>query len=229
MVAKIIHYCWFGGKPLPKYAKNNIASWKKFFPDYEIKEWNEENFDINMIPYTRDSYSQKKYAFVSDFARYWILNNYGGLYFDTDVEVIKSFDDILKKGPFLGIEKNKDKISINPGLGMGAIKGMNFYKRMIDFYSLLPQTDIVEPYLVSKTTEFLNQDGFTQEDRLQKVDDIFIYPNEYFNPLDDYTGKITITSNTHSIHFYAKSWIKNYGIVRNYLSHKFHFFLKIFK
>ena len=222
MIPKVIHYCWFGGKPLPKYALKNIASWKKFFPDYEIKEWNEGNFNVNMIPYTRESYQQKKYAFVSDFARYWILYNEGGVYFDTDVEVIKSFEDIIKNGAFLGIEKDRNIISVAPGLGMGAYKEMNFYKKMVDFYSLLPQNDIIKPYLVSKTTEFLELNGFIKKDELQKINDITIYPNDYFNPLDDYTGKINITTYTHSIHYYAKSWINNYGIVRKKLTHLIH-------
>ncbi len=94
-ISKIIHYCWFGGKPLPNSAKKCIASWKKFFPDYEIKEWNEDNFDVNMVPYIAEAYKAKKYAFVSDYARFWVLFKYGGLYFDTDVEVIKPMDEIV--------------------------------------------------------------------------------------------------------------------------------------
>ncbi|MCH5229295.1 MAG: glycosyl transferase [Muribaculaceae bacterium] len=222
MIPKIIHYCWFGGNPLPKYARENIESWKKFFPDYEIKEWNENNFNIEIIPYTQESYKQKNYAFVSDFARYWVLYNFGGLYFDTDVEIIKSFNDIIQQGPFLGIEKGKSGIFVNPGLGMGAVKGMNFFKLMIDFYSNLDKKIEIKPYLVGKTTEFLIQSGFLRKDEIQKVKDITIYPNDYFNPLDDYTGKITITPNTHSIHYYAKSWIDNYNPLRNKYSRIWH-------
>ncbi len=92
-IPKIIHYCWFGGKPLPKMANKCIASLKKYLPDYEIKQWDESNFDVNIIPYTQQAYEAKKYAFVSDYARFWILYNYGGLYFDTDVKVIKSMED----------------------------------------------------------------------------------------------------------------------------------------
>ena len=95
MIPKIIHYCWFGKKPLPKLALKCIASWKKFLPDYEIKEWNEDNFDVNQIPYTSEAYACKKYAFVSDYARFKIMYEYGGIYFDTDVEVIKPLDDII--------------------------------------------------------------------------------------------------------------------------------------
>jgi len=105
MIPKVIHYCWFGRNSLPPLAVKCLESWKRFFPDYEIKEWNEDNFDVNIISYTAEAYRVKKYAFVSDYARFWILYHYGGLYFDTDVEVIKSMDDIIAKGSFMGCEK----------------------------------------------------------------------------------------------------------------------------
>ena len=123
MIPKVIHYCWFGRNPLPKSALKCIDSWRKFFPDYEIKEWNEDNFDVNIIKYTQDAYNAKKYAFVSDYARIWILYNYGGVYFDTDVEVISPMTDIIEKGPFMGFEINnstENKIAVNPGLGIGS-------------------------------------------------------------------------------------------------------------
>ena len=124
MIPKIIHYCWFGRGPLPELAQKCIASWKKYLPDYEIKEWNEDNFDVNIIPYTAEAYKAKKYAFVSDYARFWILYKFGGIYFDTDVEVIRPIDDIVERGNFMGFETdpsltNDDasKASVAPGLG----------------------------------------------------------------------------------------------------------------
>lgn len=104
MIPKIIHYCWFGRGPLPELAQKCITSWKKYLPDYEIKEWNEDNFDVNIIPYTAEAYKAKKYAFVSDYARFWILYKFGGIYFDTDVEVIRPIDDIVERGNFMGFE-----------------------------------------------------------------------------------------------------------------------------
>lgn len=224
MIPKIIHYCWFGNKSLPRYAKKNIESWRRFFPDYEIKEWNEGNFDVNMIPYTESAYRNNKFAFVSDYARYWILYNFGGIYFDTDVEVIRPFNDIIKRGPFLGIEKDRDLISVNPGLGMGANRNMDFYKRIIDFYRrlIVDENNAVLPYLVNETTRFLVEKGFVDEDKEQIVDGITIYPNDFFNPLNDYDGRLNITENTHSIHYYAKSWIKGYTPLRNFLTRKYH-------
>ena len=104
MIPKVIHYCWFGGNPLPELAKICIDSWKKYLPDYEIKEWNETNFDLDSCEYIREAYNCKKWAFVSDYARFWILYNYGGLYFDTDVEILNPLDDIIKCGSFMGNE-----------------------------------------------------------------------------------------------------------------------------
>ena len=99
MIPKVIHYCWFGGKPLPELAEKCLASWRKYLPGYEIRRWDESNFDINILPYTREAYGAKKYAFVSDYARFWILYNQGGIYFDTDVEVIAPLDSIIAAGP----------------------------------------------------------------------------------------------------------------------------------
>ena len=135
MIPKTIHYCWFGGKDLPEDAQKCIASWRKFLPDYEIKEWNEQNFDVNSIPYTAEAYRAGKYAFVSDYARMLILYQHGGLYFDTDVEVIKPLDDIVTRGPFMGYEIEPDgnqteTTATNPGLAIGAEPGMDIYMNL---------------------------------------------------------------------------------------------------
>lgn len=140
MIPKVIHYCWFGRNPLPKDAIICINSWKKNLPDFEIKEWNEDNFDVNMIPYTAEAYAAKKYAFVSDFARFWILYKHGGLYFDTDVEVIKPLDDIIARGNFMAYECPSPEAggmekSIAPGLGLGVNPGLGLLKDLIDTYS----------------------------------------------------------------------------------------------
>lgn len=223
MIPKVIHYCWFGRGRLPKSAVKYIESWKKFFPDYEIKEWNEDNFDVNRIPYSQTAYSMKKYAFVSDYARYWILYHCGGVYFDTDVEVIKSFDDILSAGPFLGIEKSRAKISINPGLGMGAVAKMPFYREVLeDFERWQFNQEPIAPILIKSTTERMINHGFIYGDKKQTIAGITIYPNDVFNPYDDYTGRLNITLNTHSIHYFAKSWIDHYSPLHNWLSKRYH-------
>ena len=226
MLPKIIHYCWFGRNPLPPLALECIASWRKFFPDYEIKEWNEDNFDVNMMPYTREAYAQKKYAFVSDVARFWILYNHGGIYFDTDVEVIRPMDDILQKGNFMGFETDPDgensplkyapryAFSVNPGVGIGMEQQHSFCEKMLDFYKELHFTSAStnDPFLkniVTYTTEMLMKEGLQGIKGIQQVGDITIYPSEYFAPINVITGRLHITPNTHTIHRYMGSWDSN--------------------
>lgn len=217
MITKIIHYCWFGRNPLPESAQKCIASWRKFLPDYEIKEWNEDNFDVNMVPYTAEAYSAKKYAFVSDYARFWILYRYGGLYFDTDVEVIKPMEDIIERGPFMGIEvESKDTGNgpsvpmVAPGLALGAEPNMDIYNILIQYYSELHFLDkdgnqnLVTS--VKHLTGILVQNGLQTSNGLQNVAGIWIYPRDYFNPLDSLTGRLKLTENTRSIHWYMNSW-----------------------
>lgn len=226
MIPKIIHYCWFGGNPLPKSAQKCIRSWKKHFLDYEIKEWNEQNFDVNSIRYTQEAYERKKYAFVSDYVRFYILYQYGGLYFDTDVEVIKPMDDLIAKGAFMGIEKDADKVGVAAGLGLAAEPKMAIYKEIIDHYTQVPFVDEkgeqIPGTVVKHTTDLLTKHGLVLKDEIQHVANVWIYPNEYFNPLEDATGKLSITSNTRSIHWYSKTWVENYGPIRNWVTRWIH-------
>ena len=215
-IPKIIHYCWFGGQPLPPLAKKCIASWKKYMPEYDIKEWNESNFDISLIPYSQQAYDQKKYAFVSDYARFWILYHYGGVYFDTDVEVIKPLEDIISKGPFMGCEnsydpsKNPISLGVAPGLGLAVAKGNNLYKEILDKYSNLqficPDGTLNLKTIVEYTSEILYQKGLQNIPDIQKIENIYIYPKDYFCPIDYNTLKKDISENTRTIHHYAGSW-----------------------
>lgn len=218
MIPKIIHYCWFGRGPLPELAQKCIASWKKYLPDYEIKEWNEDNFDVNIIPYTAEAYKAKKYAFVSDYARFWILYQYGGIYFDTDVEVIRPIDDIIYMGNFMGFETDPkpqlktdaSEASVNPGLGMGVAPGLGIIKKMLDFYEgrhfeFIPG-GIGQLTIVHITTEVLLKAGLKLQQGIQQVDDMWIYPAEYFCPINLKTGRIHVRPNTRTIHHYAGTW-----------------------
>lgn len=224
MIPKIIHYCWFGGNPLPKLALKCIASWKRFFPDYEIREWNEDNFDLNQNAYVREAYEAKKYAFVSDFARFWILYHFGGIYFDTDVEVVKSFDSIIQKGPFMGFENNGvnlkgqyisdrmlEKYCVAPGLGLGVNPGLGLYKRILDYYSkehfIMNNGSQNLTTVVERVTEILLNCGLKQNNQLQTVEGITIYPADYFCPISTVNGKLYITNNTVSIHHFSASWV----------------------
>lgn len=221
MIPKVIHYCWFGGNPLPKSAQKCIASWRKYLPDYEIKEWNESNFDVNIIPYTAEAYKAKKYAFVSDYARFWILYKYGGLYFDTDVEVIKNMDDIIAKGPFVGCENEAKagatpaQLGVAPGLGLGVNPGLGLCGEILEIYKdkhyILPDGSFSTDTVVTITTEFLCKYGMKNTDKVQEIAGVFIYPKEYFCPKDYVTGELKITKNSYCIHWYTASWASPYG------------------
>lgn len=218
MIPKIIHYCWFGGNPLPPFAVKCINSWKTYFPDYEIKEWNERNFDVDIIPYTHDAYLAKKYAFVSDYARFWILYHYGGIYFDTDVEVIRSMEDLLAKGGFMGCEIDKGaNYSVAPGLGMAVEAYHPIYNRILQKYKSLSfyiADGRINPYAVVRiTTDVLLEVGLLPKPMLQAVQNIMIYPADFFNPWNDVLGKMCITTNTRSIHWYSKTWMKPQSVV----------------
>lgn len=212
MIPKVIHYCWFGGKPLPKDAERCIESWKKYLPDYEIKRWDESNFDVNIIPYTQEAYQAGKYAFVSDYARFWIIYNYGGIYFDTDVEVISSLDSILKAGSFLGVEcQSFEQIAVNPGLGFGAFAGMGAVKDLLTYYESLHfvNTDGSISYknIVEITSEYLAEHGMINTKGIQECAGFTIYPVDYFCPISFETRKMIITGNTKTIHHFAESWV----------------------
>lgn len=215
MIPKIIHYCWFGKGTKPRYVKKCIESWRKWLPDYEVKEWNEDNFDVNMTSYTQEAYAAKKYAFVSDVARFWILYHEGGLYFDTDVEIIRPFDDIVEAGAFMGIEGpavDGALPAINPGLALGAEKGNLVSKAILDHYQPLhfitDDGKMAEGTVVTHTTEVLAaQFNLQPVNTIQQLSGMSIYPVDYFNPFNDLTGILHKTENTHSIHWFAKSWI----------------------
>ena len=223
MIPKIIHYCWFGGKPLPKSAEKCIASWKKYLPDYEIKRWDESNFDVNAIPYTREAYAACKFAFVSDYARFCILYHYGGVYFDTDVEVIRPIDDIINRGGFLGVESNRNGIyTVNPGLGFAATQGTAVIGEMVNLYSTFHfiNTDGASDLknIVEITTDYLSSKGLQNTDEIQDCCGFTIYPKDYFCPIDYDTRELKITENTRTIHHYAESWVPRSTRFKNALS-----------
>lgn len=213
MIPKIIHYCWFGRNPLPPMAVKCIESWKRYLPEYEIIQWNEDNFDVNIIPYTQEAYAAKKYAFVSDFARFWILYRYGGLYFDTDVEVIKPMDDIISQGAFMGCEQDSDcpnGITVAPGLGLGCPPAMSIYEELEKSYGKIhfmnDDNTLNLKTVVEYTTECLMKHGLDNVEGVQDVAGLKIYPSRYFCPISVADGKLRITPDTYSIHHYAQSW-----------------------
>lgn len=207
MIPKKIHYFWFGGNEKPKSVVKCIDSWKKYCPDYEIFEWNESNFDIHCMPFVEQAYEAKKYAFVSDVARLIVVYEQGGIYMDTDVEVIKPLDDLLKNKAYMSFENNE---YVSSGLGFGSQAGVHFFKEHIDEYR--DEVFIKEDGSFNMigcprvATRLLEKKGIELNGKEQIIDDVHIYPAEYFNPYDSITGRLKKTSNTYSIHWYDQSW-----------------------
>lgn len=230
MIPKIIHYCWFGGKPIPKEVNDCISSWERVCPDYQIKRWDESNFDYESCSYAKEAYSLKKWAFVSDYARFKILYEVGGIYFDTDVELIKPIDDVVENGPFMACESSysfRDDLllkksnsangvvsSIATGLGMAFERGDGVLKRILDDYdqSHFTINDVLydKTTVVSRVSKLMESNGFDKfSSGIQIVNGITIYPKEFFSGRDNLTGEMIISDDTRSIHHGAASWIND--------------------
>ena len=219
MIPKKIHYCWFGRNELPTKAVHCIESWKKYCPDYKIIQWNEDNYDVYQNPYTTFVYNNKKYAFLSDFARLQIILNEGGLYFDVDVEIVRPLDDLLAHESFFGFEAQE---YVNTGVGFGAEANNPVVESMLREYDILldgKHGTIGCPLL---NTQALIKKGLKQNGIKQVVDGATIYPIQCFNPYDDPTGVLNMTQETFSIHWYAKSWMDKKTILRSKLSKPIH-------
>ena len=206
-IPKIIHYCWFGGKPKPELAQKCIKSWKKFCPDYEIMEWNESNFDVTTAPlYVQQAYCLKRWAFVSDYVRLKALVEMGGVYMDTDVEVIKPLDPYLHHEAFAGFENES---SIQTGL-LACEKGFALFQSFLEYYSTA--AFIQEDGTVDTTTnvyilsEICKKHGFVPNGKHQQVQGLTIYPKDVFCPVEYDTMKLKKTRRTVTIHWFSGSW-----------------------
>ena len=206
-IPKVIHYCWFGKGKMPKLAKKCIKSWKKYCPDYEIICHNEDNFDLSQNRYLNEAYKAGKWAFVSDYARLKIIYDNGGIYLDTDVELIKPIEDLVKLKGFMGFD---EKGIVATGLGFGAEKGnkivYEFLKDYDDIPFVLPDGSYDLTPCPDRNTEALKRLGMDIKNKSQTFMDITFLPDEYLCPMNYYTGKKTITENTYSIHHYSASW-----------------------
>ena len=206
-IPKIIHYCWFGKGEMPEENQRCIDSWKKFCPDYEIVKWTEDNYDVNKCLYMKQAYAQKKWGFVPDYARLDIISEYGGIYFDTDVEIVKSFDDLLYEDAFIGFQRN---YWVDLGLGFGAMKNNSIIKEMMNDYEKEEfevngkLNQIASPYYQTKC---LLRHGLKCNNKYQYVDNITILPTEVLDSQGFSFGKITLTKNSYSIHHYSESWV----------------------
>lgn len=207
MIPKIIHYCWFGKQPLPESAIKCIESWKKYCPDYKIIKWDENNCDLLLNDYVKEAYESRKWAFVSDVMRLKIIYEYGGIYLDTDVEIVKNFDELIKYDGFFGFEGKK---YINTGLGFGAVKGNSLIKHILDDYEgkhfLLKDGTCDTLPCPHRNTEILKKYGFSANGKMQVINNNIVLPGEYLCPYDYETGNLCITDKTFSIHHYDASW-----------------------
>ena len=211
-IPKIIHYCWVGGNPKPQSVLYCIESWKRCCPDYEIREWNETNYDFTKNEYMRQAYEAKKWGFVPDYARLDIVYEHGGIYLDTDVEMVRSFDHLLENECFFGFEDTGDgKNYVNCGHGFGAVPFHDAVRDARDLYEHLSFTNadgslnlLASPYY---TTQALRQMGLVQENRDQQLPGVQVYASDVLCPKNFRTGKVTKTIRTVSIHHFTASWV----------------------
>lgn len=208
MIPKIIHYCWFGGGPLPSKVKECISSWERFCPDYEIIQWNESNFLIEkQNDFVKAAYKEREWAFVSDYARLKIIYENGGIYLDTDVELIKNLDNLLTEEAFFGVHQGNYLIAT--GLGFGAKKGNPILFELLTLYDNVEfnsnkKEELVCPQFNSPL--FFNK-GYRASDSVVNFENFTIYPPEYFDPISVGTNTENLLSdNTFSIHHYSASW-----------------------
>ena len=219
MIPKKIHYCWFGHSEKPALAKKCIASWRECMPDYEIMEWNEDYFDVNYNAYTKMCYEQKKFAFLTDYLRLLIVEEHGGIYFDTDVEALRSFDDFIALPAFVGFENNAH---IATGLGFGAEPHNPTIQQMLKEYEPLLDGEHGVLGCPKLNTEALQKLGLQLNGKMQMLSDAVVFPADYFNPRNSVTGEITKTENTYSIHWYSASWLPWHKRLRSKISRPFH-------
>jgi len=229
LIPKIIHYCWFGNNNKPKKVKKNIASWKFFFPNYKIIEWNENNTDLNENEYVQAAYRKRQWAFLSDFVRMKALQMYGGIYFDTDVEVLKPFPkEILELNAFTGFEDGS--LLVSPGLVFASQPDNEIVARLVKSYKndQFVVTRVSKMMTINKRiTNLLKNDGLEQNDCLQVVDGITVFPSRVFCGYDTDKRRVRVYKETLSVHHYDASWFPwymklklNLGTIRRRIMHR---------
>ena len=207
MIPKKIHYCWFGRGEMPQLAKDCIASWHSYMPDWEYKLWNEDNFDVNVVPYTKEAYEARKFAFVTDYVRLWALYTEGGVYLDTDVEILKPLDDLLGLTAFTGYEGSKTRPPVT-GL-MASVPYGEWVKEQLESYKEARFVNNDGTFDLTTNTvrisRIMRENGFIQDGKYHVYKDLHVFPSEYFCPRQT-TGEILITKNTYCDHHFMGTW-----------------------
>lgn len=208
-IPQIIHYCWFGGNPMPELVEKCIASWKKYCPDYQFMRWDESNFDIDSYCYTKEAYKEKKWAFVSDVARLHALVEYGGVYLDTDMELLKPLDDLMSNIGFCGFEgENAVNVAI-----VGCQKGDLLVEQLLALYKdqcfIREDNSYNMTTIVDRLTELCKGLGLILDGSMQEINGFVFYPSEYFYPFNLGKERLTLTDNSYSIHYYEGSWLSD--------------------
>lgn len=216
-IPKILHYCWFGNHTMPNIVSKCISTWSNKNPDYEIYEWNEKNFDVSQNKFTYEAYQNAKYAFVADYVRFYALNMYGGIYLDTDVEVLKSFNDLLQNDFFIGYERMDGILETHI---MGCIRKHEITELMLNYYNqrnfvtngkmdMRPNTHILTELIIE-----------TYGDNFDELKKITIYPFDYFCPLNLINGKLKVTKRSYVIHWHTLSWVSKKTRIIKFLRQK---------
>ena len=211
MIPKIIHFCWLSEEPYPELVSKCLDSWKRVLPDYEIKVWNTENFDVNSLTYTKEAFSVKKYAFVSDYIRLYALYNEGGIYLDSDIEVLKSLNDLLDRKAFTGFEKVHN-CTVAAWI-FGTERKNPIFKEFLDYYNdrhfILPDGSYDMTPNPVFITEICKKKGLVTDNSLQKIEGLTVFPSDYFCPYNPTTDELNITDNTYCIHYFNGAWLSD--------------------
>ena len=202
MIPKTIHYIWFGGGKEPELVQKCLESWKKFCPDYQIIRWDENSLDFSCNAYAAEAYKARKWSLATDFFRFKILYDYGGIYLDTDVELLKPLDDLLDARAYMGIESTG---YVNTGSGFGAEKGLPLFEEILTRFESA-SFSAERPAIFSIVEDVTRRHGYVFTNKRQTVADAIVYPMDYFAPINLTTRKLRVTKNTYSIHHYSGSW-----------------------
>lgn len=207
MIPRTIHYCWFGRGEMPQLAIDCIASWHKYMPDWEYKLWNEDNFDVNSTPYTKEAYEARRYAFVTDYVRLYALKSEGGVYMDTDVEILKPLDALLQLKAFTGYEGSKHKPPVT-GLMASEANGEWVTEQLTAYDNvrfLMPDGSYDTTTNTWRISRIMQANGFVCDGKQKQYKDLTVFPTDYFCPHQT-TGEYLLTENTYCNHHFMGSW-----------------------